>query len=152
MEEQEYRQIYYHLNRYPCAFAKAILSSRCNCMNCQRLNLAEREEITCMTKEAQELCTNALQHFYQNAKFTLKLKNPLPPFPHGKAIKVQCGGLLGLQAVLFPDRKDTLQVEDVYTLIMQALTTFTSVSQFPYQDIIKFVGRYKARTKNITKA
>jgi len=149
MEEQEYKATYQEVNPFPCPFGKAILSSRCGCQHFQRVNIAEREAAACRVPEAHTTCTFLLDKLYQNAQFALKLPKLDAPLPHAKAMKVQCGGLLGLKKVLhFSTPEDeTKQVTNIYAIVTQALKEFESIEQLPYQEIIRDVVHYVAREK-----
>lgn len=56
MDEHEFQQAREQLNQRPCPFEKAILSSRCFCTKCQRLNIAEREMAACVSSVTQARC------------------------------------------------------------------------------------------------
>lgn len=151
MEEQEYKQAYHTLNPTPCVFEKAILSGRCACCRCQRLNIAEREAVACLAEETYPLCTVLLQHLRQSAQFALKLSYHSDSLPHAKEMRVQCGGLLGLQTLLLPEKtQTTYQVKDIDTLIKQAMLHFGQLAQLPYQEIVKFISHYQVRLKPIS--
>jgi hypothetical protein len=147
MEENEYRQAYDNLNPNPCVFEKAILNNRGDCAQCQRVNLAEREGVACLSPRGTLLCADLLKQLRQKAKFALKLSQLRGPLPHAKELKVQGGGLLGLQAVLSPDLRDVKQVGNIAALVTQALATFDEFEKRPYQEIVKFVSRYQVRAK-----
>jgi hypothetical protein len=149
MEEQEYRQAYHTLNPTPCVFEKAILSGRCACCRCQRLNIAEREAAACSATETYPLCVVLLQHLRQNAQFALKLAYHSDHLPHAKEMSVQCGGLLGLQILLFPEEiQTTRQVKNIDALIKQAVLHFGQLDQLPYQKIVKFISHYQVRPRH----
>lgn len=145
--EHEFKQTYYTLNQRPCSFEKAILSSRCACTKSQRLHIAEREGITCTSADIHPFCVTLLKQLCENAQFALKLKYSSQSLPHAKAMKVQCGGLLGLQAILQGESKDMQNVQDISTLILQAVATFGQFERLPYQEIIKFISVYQVRAK-----
>lgn len=145
MEEIEYKQTYEVLNPYPCAFEKAILSGRCSCIHCQRIYLAEREGAACLSPQGAVPCAELVKELRENAKFTLRVSQVLSPLPHTKEMKVQCGGLLGLQAAVFPDLAEEVKVANIYALVIQAIAMFERLDQLPYQDIIKFIGHYSVR-------
>lgn len=147
MDEREYQQAREQLNQCPCTFEKAVLSSRCGCIHLQRLNIAEREAAACQSPMAQARCTQLLYYFYQNAQFALKLPHLDHQLAHAKAMKLQCGGLVGLQSVLQLQSAGTLQVENIDALITQALNAFEKLEQLPYQTIIKFINHYQVRSK-----
>lgn len=146
MDEHEYQKAREILNQCPCPFEKALLSSRCACAKFQRLNIAEREAASCISPVAQARCIVLLEQLYQNARFALKQSRLDGPTPHAKSMKVQCGGLLGLQAVLISEHVDK-PVENIDGLVTQALETFGELEKLPYQEIIKFISHYQVRVK-----
>lgn len=145
--EHEFKQTYYTLNQRPCPFEKAILGRCCLCTKSQRLHIAEREGVTCTSAEMYSLCVTLLERFYENAQFALKLRHQPKFLPHGKAIKIQCGGLLGLHAILHREEIMSHHVEDISNLVVQAITVFGRFEQLPYQEIIKFINSYQGRAK-----
>ena len=82
-----------------------------------------------------------------NARFALQLTGADGPLPHAREIKVQTGGLLGLQALLYPERTVQDNVDDIISLIETALQSYQGFDELPYgiinQAIVKFEGRRK---------
>jgi hypothetical protein len=146
MDEHEFQKAREGLNQYPCPFEKAILSSRCGCAKSQRLNIAERETAACTSSAAQERCAVLLKQLYQNARFALKQARLEGPQPHAQAMKVQCGGLLGLASVL-SERAEVSPVENIDALLTQAAETFGDLEDLPFSDIVKFISHYQVRAK-----
>jgi len=146
MDEHEFQQARERLNQCPCPFEKAILSSRCGCAKCQRLNIAEREAAACVSPAAQARCAVLLDQLYQNARFALKQPRIEGPQPHAKAMKVQCGGLFGLATVL-SEGADVSPVENIDALVTQAMETFGSLENMPFSEIVKFISHYQVRAK-----
>lgn len=147
MEEIEYREVYDRLNPYPCAFEKAILSGRCGCVHCHRIHLAEREGAACLSPQGSVPCAELVKELRQNAKFALRLSHIVGPLSHIKEMKVQCGGLLGLQAALFPELPEDAKVTNIYALVAQAIATFERIDGLPYQKVIKFISHYQVRKR-----
>lgn len=150
VEENQYRSTYKQLNERRCVFEKAILSRRSACECSTRFYLADREGIACNSATAHNRCDALIGLLRENAKFALKLTTLEGELPHAKEIKVQNGGLLGLQRVLRPDL-GTSNVADVASLTALGERTFGSLSGFPYREIVKsivaFEGRRRPRSK-----
>jgi hypothetical protein len=150
VEEKEYRSTYRTLNRRRCVFEKAVLSRRCSCICSTRFYLADREGISCESASAHQRCEHFIQLLRKKAQFALRIKELGNELPHAKEIKVQNGGLLGLQRVLRPDL-GTENVADIAGLTTLGERTFGSMERFPYQEIVKsivhFEGRRRPRTK-----
>ena len=143
MEENQYRQAYHSLNPHPCAFEKAVLSGRCACVQSYRIYIAERETVACLAR--QTACRELLIQLHNNARFALKISHSTGPLPHTKEMKVQCGGLLGLQAILYPELAQLKQVENIDALVTQASITFEQFDRLPYQELVRFITHYQVR-------
>ena len=74
----------------------------------------------------------------ENAKFALKLTSLEGELPHAKEIKVQTGGLLGLQRVLRPDLT-TGSVVDIAGLTTLGERTYGTLDDFPFREIVKSI-------------
>ena len=146
VEEDEYRSTYRNVNKRRCVFEKAILSRRCSCICSTRFYLADREGIACDSQSVHERCSRFIELLRKNAKFALKITTLDGELPHAKEIKVQNGGLLGLQRVLRPDLSSA-NVADVAGLTTLGVRTYGSLEQFPYQEIVKSIAKFEGRRR-----
>lgn len=147
IDEDEYRRTYRKVNELACPFERAILGGPCACSLSQRLLLAEREAVTCTSSEARADCQSLLEQLRENARFALKLPHLEEPLPHGKEIKVQAGGMLGLQAVIYPEHRDEPRVDDIHDLVYWARDRFEDLDNLPYREIVKYVVSYQPRKR-----
>jgi hypothetical protein len=154
MDEQQYRDTYHSVNDRRCVFEKTINSRRCSCDKSCRFHLADREGIACRSASANVLCKELLDSMRSKARFALHLTSADSPLPHAKEIKVQTGGLLGLQGLLHPDKSGADSVENAIGLVDTAITRFERLENLPYdiivQAIVKFEGRKKRPRKHDT--
>ena len=146
VEENEYRSTYHLVNRRRCVFEKVILTRRCSCACSSRFYLADREGISCGSAEAHQRCSDFLVLLRENARFALKITVTQEELPHAKEIKVQNGGLLGLQRVLRPDL-GAANVADVASLTTLGEKTFGSLQQFPFREIVKSIVSFEGRRR-----
>jgi hypothetical protein len=146
VDENEYRSTYHAVVRRRCVFEKAILSHRCACVCSTRLYLADREGASCDSARAHQRCTRFIVLLRENARFALAIRALTLELPHAKEIKVQNGGLLGLQRVLRPDL-GTEKVGDVAGLIGLGIETYGAPEQFPYREIVKSIATFEARRR-----
>jgi hypothetical protein len=151
VEEDEYRSTYHSVNERRCVFEKAILSRRCACTLSTRFYLADREGIACDSATAHRRCSHLILLLRENARFALKITTLESELPHAKEIKVQNGGLLGLQLLLRPDLGNK-NVTDVAALATLGESTYGAIEKIPYQEIVKsivtFEGRRRPRSKH----
>ena len=152
MEEKEYKETYHSINQRRCVFEKTINSRRCTCNQSQRFHLADREGIACKSATDNALCIEFLNSMRSNARFALHLTSADGPLPHTKEIKVQTGGLLGLQALIYPHRATDTNIENAIGLIDAAIEKYSSLEKLPYdilvQAIVKFEGRKRRPRKS----
>lgn len=147
MEEQEYKDTYHNLNKRRCIFEKTINSRRCTCDKALRFHLADREGIACKSAAGNALCIELLNSMRHKARFALHLTRADAPLPHAKEIKVQTGGLLGLQALLHPEKSEQQNIENVLGLIDLALQRFGGLAELPYDGIIQAIVKFEGRRR-----
>jgi len=152
MDEQQYRNTYHSVNDRRCVFEKTINSRRSTCKQAHRFQLADREGIACRSASANALCKELLDHMRSKARFALHLTSADSPLPHAREIKVQTGGLLGLQGLLHPEKSAANNVENTIGLVDTALARFERLENLPYdiivQAIVKFEGRKQRPRKH----
>ena len=127
------------INR-PCPFERALLSHCVSCMHARKLLLAEREAISCGHETASDLCKTLHESLHHNARFALHM-DPNQPWPFGKEIRAQCGGVLGLKAVLAADHADVAMLVDA------GARRYGGIEHFPYSEIMRGVVHYEPRKK-----
>ena len=88
----------------------------------------------------------------QNAAFALKLPDvDGSPLPHAKELKVQIGGLLGLQGLLFSEKRNDEKVKDIAHIISQAVQQFGSLTEIPFNEIVKSITSFEGRPRRTNK-
>jgi hypothetical protein len=135
-------------NERYCAYEKAILTGQAACSLAQRFCIAEREGVHCGADAAQADCIELLGILRRQARFTLKTvgtpaDGPAPSaaaLTHAKALRIQLGGLRGLQRLLAPAGTTARPVEDIRGLILAAMAAFGSLNDLPFQAIIQQVA------------
>lgn len=147
MDEDEYKDVYNSVNQLRCVFEKALLTRRFHCEKLQKINIAEREAVGCSDPVAQQQCDRLLGLLRKNAAFTLKLTHVNGPLPHAKEIRVQCGGILGLQQVLSPATLTPSPLINIFQCIQQAQAEFHDLQQLPYQQITQAIAHFEGRRR-----
>ena len=145
MDETEYRKTYHDVNPLSCPYEKAILCNRCACSRAHRYYLAEREGVGCVSPAAHQRCEQLLQDMRSKAAFALHTPTVEGRLPHAKALKVQIGGLLGLQAAMSGEPAE--QVADIHALIDAAEREYGGLDQLPYPLIMRTVVGFTARKR-----
>ena len=145
VDEQQYRQTYQDVNPIPCPFERSILTPHCACEKSQRILIAGRESGSCTAADMQKNCQSYLRYVRSKALFTLKEIRSNEPLPYGKEMKIQCGGLLGLQSIM--GRGDEQTIENVYQLMSSALGQYAYFEELPMEPILKAINQFQIRRR-----
>jgi len=168
----EYNEDAYRLARkayieHSCPFERALLSRCVACDRSRKLNLAEREAIACGDAAVREHCLTFYQALHENAQFALKLNpmeirpSPQPspsrgeganatakpinaPWPFGKEIRAQCGGVRGLAEAMDGAGDEST---DIAVTVLQGREHFGACDAFPYSEIMRAVVHYEPRKR-----
>lgn len=143
MDEIAFMQALGSVNPKPCVFGKVILSRHCACSKMRKRYAAEREMVECSEENCRIQCGELLQQLRQNSAFALKLTHITPPLPHGPEMRVQCGGLQGLQLEV----NSSEAVLDISKLVEDALSKYGNLEDFPYSKIVQSVVSCEVRKK-----
>lgn len=145
LDETEYRQTYLEINDLPCVFQKAVLTRTCACDRAHRFCLAEREGVACTSPAAHDRCADFLHLLRENARFAVGVAAVGGAMAHGKEMKLQCGGLRGLQRALLAVEGN---VDDIHGLLDRGQAQFGSLDALPYAAIIQGVAEFKNRRRS----
>ena len=146
MEEDEFRKTYEDVRELPCAFEKALLNRQCDCSKVQRFNLGEREGVTCGAWTAQQNCAMLLGLLRENARFALRATALPGPLPHARELKVQAGGLRGLQA-LVGSTDGSPAIADVHALVLALQSRYGTLERIPFEGVVRAIAAFETRRR-----
>ena len=118
--------------------AAALLAGCAACELSVRQAFAEREAIACSSAVARTNCETLLALLRERCGFALKLA-PDAPAPHALAMKVQCGGLAGLQQIVGGE------AIDVHRQIAAVHARDGSLAKLPWPAIVASVRAWQGR-------
>ena len=148
MDQDEFRQTYKEVNDCFCAFEKSVLTNQCLCSQSEKFCIAEREGVQCNNETAQQNCLAILEAIRSQARFSLKTDQTNRALPHGKAIRIQVGGMRGLFKALNPGSEVPLQIPDVYALVEQSREKYGGYSDLPFSLIMQYIAAYKMKKRS----
>lgn len=147
MDEDAFRNTLQALNRDDCLFEKAIVICRHACCNARMIGIGERSVVGCSAPAAREKCRELLALLHSNATFALHLSDT-SRLAHGKEIRVQCGGLQGLQqALAAEDDEGARAIADIAALVEQAETNFNGLENLPFSRMVRAIVHFEARKR-----
>ncbi len=142
MDESVFRQMLTGLNERPCPFGKSILTGCAGCSKAEKRNIAEREVVACTSDTAHERCIALRDLLRNNFTFALGRLHIDGPLPHAQEMRMQCGGLTGLQLVL----DDNGERIDIDCLLTRSQQKFGELADFPYSSIVQLANtHYRGR-------
>jgi hypothetical protein len=129
----------------PCPFERGLLSLCATCCKSRKLLLAEREAISCTEQSANERCIDFHRALHANARFALHI-DPQQPWPFGKEIRAQCGGIGGLKEMLGFSASDD-SGSDIASIVAAGIERYGSIAAFPYSEIMRAIVHYEPRKR-----
>ncbi|MGB5466121.1 MAG: hypothetical protein WBM84_08565 [Sedimenticolaceae bacterium] len=149
MDQDAFRKTYREVNEVFCAFEKSVLTNECSCRCAERFCIAEREGVHCRSEPGQARCLRWLDLLREQARFALRTEDGRQLLPHGKAMRLQVGGMRGLQLVLGITRSSPTQtIDDVDGTLAAAEACFGSLEGLPFSEIMREVAAYQVRKRS----
>ena len=152
MDQDEFRQTYREVNAVYCAFEKSVLTNECGCTHAERFCIAEREGVHCNRESSQQRCLLWLELLREQARFALRTEDEKRLLPHGKAIRLQVGGMRGLRrSIQGPNQHagdGAGAIDDVDDLLARAESQFGALEAAPFSDIMRAVAAYQVRKRS----
>jgi len=126
----------------PCPFERSILRGCAACAQSEKIQIAERELVKCRNMASHSRCIELYVHLRRSFSFALGTLRVDTPLPHVQEMRVQCGGLKGLQHTL----NGSTEVENVDELLENALRQWGEIEDIPYSDVVHAAATaYKGR-------
>ena len=144
VDEAAFRHARGEINQLPCAFERALLARHAACELAVRHQIAERESLACAQPVARALCVQMSALLREKSAFALGLADTQHILPHVMVMKIQCGGLDGLKALLDPDAV----APDVRRLVRLAQEAYEDLAALPFSEIVKGVAAWKSRRRH----
>jgi len=133
------------VERAHCPFRKTILGGSCECRLSRLAHLPTGCSVICQSEEAFARCEELLDKLINVSQFVLQYVEGTDTFTHGKLLKVQHGGLLGLVQLL--ENADVDKVSDINGLVDRLLETYQTLDDVPYQQILTNIEAYSIKRR-----
>lgn len=140
MDETEFREIYGGYDPQRCRFARAIQLGCAGCSRSQRVLIAEREKIICLSRPGHARCGKILDTLVEKAAFALGLTHAGQELSQGKWIRLECGGLQALarlSGAALPD--------DIDGSLQRLEQAPDGLDAIPYGPVLRAISRYPLR-------
>jgi hypothetical protein len=143
MDDDAFRAARDEVNRLPCVFEKALLAGAAVCECSASHALAERQLIACTSPVARVDCGQLSALLREKSAFALRLTSTQRILPHAMVMKIQCGGLQGLQQVLDPGAPQP----SVRDLVLKGRARYGELAALPFSEIVQGVAAFQLRRR-----
>lgn len=126
-----------------CPFSATLIKQDFGCEHAQEIIRRGGAEIACNSVENHTTCSAIHQQIKAAALTQMGLEDDLLTLPHSVLVKIQFGGLLGLQKTLQPGLEDNSKVADIASLVSSAVEKFATPDKFPYEATTQSITNYK---------
>jgi hypothetical protein len=114
------------------------------CELSQRRSLGEREIVECTSAVARTNCGTLAALMHERARFALRLPGPGHPMIHAQALKLHCGGLLGLQRALGAAQAN------VHVMVGVVHERYGSMTELPWDEIVRDLAGWQPHRRRKT--
>lgn len=128
-----------------CAFSSTLITEHYSCANANNVVRRGGNEISCCNKNASEKCELVYKKLKEIAISAFEVDDDLLEMPHGVMVKIQHGGLLGINALLFSESNKN--ISNISKLISDCEIKFTNFNNIPYESTVSFMTSYKIRSR-----
>lgn len=144
VDETAFRHTREELNPLPCVFERALLARHAVCDLAQSHQIAERETVACSQPSAHAACARLAGLLREKSGFALHLTATQRILPHAMMMKIECGGLDGLKALLDANAL----VANVRRLVRLAEERHGELDELPFSEIVQGVAAWKPRRRH----
>ena len=122
-----------------CPFQLPVINGTFGCKLAQAVTVRNAPQIHCRSDPALERCRRVYDRLKSVGLAVFGAEDDPAKTPHGTYLKIQCGGLLGLQADVAPGNA----VTDIDALLETATEGGTRIDDLPYSDLTQSMLGYK---------
>ena len=142
------------MENYKCAFSGALIGKQYGCQYALEVTRREGPSIACTSADMQHKCAELMHELKAAALPHFGHEDDLTQMPHSVLMKIQSGGLAGLQKHLHVRRQQHLQgatsvaaVENIEQLVIDAEQRYGELSAIPFTDFMQDIIDFKLRRR-----
>ncbi len=132
------------MENYKCAFSGTLMGGGFGCDQAEQVIRRGGPDIACQSQTAHERCEELFQRMKAAALPAFGVEDDLLSMPHSVLVKIQFGGLLGLQ---HQEGDNAAVVKNVHALVNQALQKHGDLNSIPYSSLVTEMTSYKLKRR-----
>lgn len=125
-----------------CPFSATLARDTFGCVQAERIIRRGGTEFACRAPAAHDRCRQLFGQFKDAALTAFDVEDDLTQIPHGVLVKIQFGGLLGLRRLLTGQPSGDGRIEDIDTLVREAVTSYGDPQTIPCEQVTEDMTGY----------
>lgn len=134
------------MEEHKCAFSNTLVTNQFGCEKAEQVTRRGGPDIACASDGAHQRCEKLFQQMKAAALPAFGVEDDLLSMPHSVLVKIQHGGLLGLQRLL-DGAAGSDEVKNVHALVDQVAGKYNSLDAVPYPALVQDMTAYKLRRR-----
>jgi hypothetical protein len=126
-----------------CPFSTTLVKKDFGCRQAHPIIRRGGAEIACADSAAHSRCGQLHQCMKNVALPEFDVADDLLEIPHGVQVKIQYGGLTGLQRITHNAAEQAASVEDIDALVQAAINRYSAVETIPCADFLDDITSWK---------
>jgi len=126
-----------------CPFSATLVKADFGCRQATPIVRRGGAEIACADSDAHSRCSRLYQCMKDAALPEFGVADDLLEMPHGVQVKIQFGGLSGLQRITHAAAEQSATVEDIDALVQAAVDRYAGVEAIPCADFLVDITSWK---------
>ncbi len=128
---------------FKCAFNSTLKGNQFGCRHGKSVVRRGGLEVACTGENVHERCALLFENMKNAVLPELGLEDDLLSIPHSVLVKVQFGGLLGLQQKFAAAEAQATRVENINALVTTAVKECGDLDSIPYQELVGDIIDYR---------
>lgn len=128
-----------------CAFSHTLITSQFGCEMAQQVTRRGGPDIACTAAAAHRRCEQLFERMKTAALPAFGVEDDLLSMPHSVLVKIQFGGLLGLQRLV--DGATVAEVKNIHALAQRAASKYGDLEAVPCSELVPDMTGYKLRRR-----
>jgi hypothetical protein len=135
------------MEEYKCAFSNTLVTHQFGCELGMQVARRGGPDIACLSEAAHRRCADLFERMKQAALPAFGVEDNLLSMPHSVLVKVQYGGLLGLQRLLENEADGSAEVTNIHDLVGRAFENYGGLEAIPCQAFVGAMTSYKLKRR-----
>ena len=135
------------MEEYKCAFNNTLVTNQFGCEQGIQVTRRGGPDVACRSAAAHQRCEKLFQRVKQAALPAFGVEDDPLSMPHSVLVKIQHGGLLGLQRLLENGTDGSGAVTNIHNLIGRAMEKHGSLEAIPCQAFVGDMTSYKLKRR-----